>query len=608
MKMSCMLLSFIIWNVIGHVTLRPPEQCPSQCRCDDVTQIAITSCTIDSLRDYSLQKYTISELKVATCDSVDLKEFLASGNHGAIVRMECEQLIHNSNNNNQHNIHENCKQYSQNQSTQNQATIKVCTGNGLQCMAFKCEGVTRRRRAIGPTIVTTKPPSLDGGMTKMPKDNSTSTEMPKKYEKVAMIMIGIISACAVLVNLVVMVKLCLRKRTVIDLFAISLMLFNVMLSLYGIGMVVYLAYPFLRHEVYYCQFFTSIKLFSLGSSVYATLLLIFHRSIENSIDVPGSSEKEIHRHRIFKSIAYVLQGVTFSGLLCVLSWIKLEGWGYLCIIINPRGTVENILSSVECIYYTYTGLAVFWYLSELIYPRCKIFLKKQINILQAMFADDKRKEELLTPYLIREEAYVARDLPIFFIVAITFILWIFGYAITLPEHRWFTHESAAVVRVCMVISPVIIQPLLYLTTRAYNARRVTSKNEKKERLSDVQTECKCDMFYTCPKCAEDTAKNDESNMELVKMQERTPKDEGTLDQSGKETGLANNGNPGTGNALSVPNDDANDENKQLLSQEEKRKKLTKAPKIDISYPSPPPYEGEGGSLGRGEEFGQLISS
>merc|ERR1712168_1748860 len=167
--------------------------------------------------------------------------------------------------------HENCKQYSQNQSTQNQATIKVCTGNGLQCMAFKCEGVTRRRRAIGPTIVTTKPPSLDGGM----------TEMPKKYEKVAMIMIGIISACAVLVNLVVMVKLCLRKRTVIDLFAISLMLFSVMLSLYGIGMVVYLAYPFLRHEVYYCQFFTSIKLFSLGSSVYATLLLIFHRSIEN---------------------------------------------------------------------------------------------------------------------------------------------------------------------------------------------------------------------------------------------------------------------------------------------------------------------------------------
>jgi hypothetical protein len=103
-------------------------------------------------------------------------------------------------------------------------------------------------------------------------------------------------------------------------------------------------------------------------------------------------------------------------------------------------------------------------------------------------------------------------------------------------------------------------------------------------------------------------------MELVKMQQRInkqpAKDEVSFDQSAKETGgLANNGNPGARNKLSIANDDVHDENRQLLSQEEKRKKLTKAPKIDISYPSPPPYEEEGGSLDRNdEEFGQLISS
>ena len=297
-------------------------------------------------------------------------------------------------------------------------------------------------------------------------------ETPEKSERVVMIMIGAISAVAFLVNLVIMIKLCIRKRTVIDLFAISLMLFNVMLSLYGLGMLFYLIYPFLGVNVWYCQFFTSIKLFSLGSSVYAILLLIFHRSIENSIDIPGD-EKEIQRHRIFKSIAWVLQAITLSGLLGVLSWIKIADWGYLCIIISPQGTVEQILSFIEVMYYTFAGFSVVWYLMELIYPRCKIFLKKQINILQAMFADDKRKEELLTPYLIREEAYIARDFPVFFIVFTTFTMWIAGYAVTLPQYRWFSHNTAAGVRVCVIISPVILQPFMFLTMSRYNVRYVS---------------------------------------------------------------------------------------------------------------------------------------
>lgn len=436
--------------------------------------------------------------------------------------------------------------------------------------------------------------------------------MPERSEKVLMVMIGVISVVAVLVNVVIMIKLCLRKRTVIDLFAISLMLFNVMLSLYGLGMVFYIIYPSLRGHIWYCQFFTSIKLFSLGSSVYAVLLLIFHRSIENSIDIPGD-EKEIQRHRIFKSIAYVLQAITLSGLLGVLSWIKLGDWNYLCVIISPRGTVDRILVFIELMYYTFAGLSVVWYLMELIYPRCKIFLKKQISILQAMFADEKRKEELLTPYLIREEAYIARDFPVFFIVFTTFTIWMVGYVVTLPTYRWFDPATAAGVRVCVVITPVILQPFLFLTMSRYNVRRFASKREKEARLSDVQTECKeCTMFYTCPKCDKDAGGNEDNNMELVKMQ-RTKKPLKDTDAHNVQSGLSNETTTNGTQPLNKIDDDAIDENKQLLSQEEKRKKFTKAPKIDISYPSPPPYmeevEGSGG-LGRGEdkEQEQLIST
>ena len=120
------------------------------------------------------------------------------------------------------------------------------------------------------------------------------------------------------------------------------------------------------------------------------------------------------------------------------------------------------------------------------------------------------------------------------------------------------------------------------------------------------------MFYTCPKCDKDAAKNDENNMELVKMQhqpnKQPSKEEFEQVGSNKDIGLTNNGNPVPKTKLVIiTNDDESDENRQLLSQEEKRKKLTKAPKIDISYPSPPPYE-EGVGSGRGDEFGQLLSS
>jgi len=600
--MSSIVTAFIAWNVIGHVILRPTEECPPICRCDDSLSGAIASCKINSFNDYPLHGYKIPELTVVTCKSMEMDQFIVSRSYQFVSNIQCQELIINTNNQNE--VHENCKQYSKNWLMPDQNNIKVCTSNGKECVNFKCSGEIRGRRAVVSDTYTQGPSTT-------PKGNQTSDMADRKRsERVAMVMIGVISVAALLVNLVIMIKLCIRKRTVIDLFAISLMLFNVMLSFYGIGMIIYLLYENLRTSAYFCQFFTSIKLFSLGSSVYAVLLLIFHRSIENSIDIPGSP-KEIHRHKIFKSIAWVLQCITIAGLFCVLSWIKLENWGYLCIIISPRGTVERILTFIEVMYYTFAGLAVVWYLMELIYPRCKIFLKKQINILQAMFADDKRKEELLTPYLIREEAYIARDFPVFFIVFITFTIWIGGYAITLPEHRWFDHNTAAAVRVCVVISPVILQPFLYLTMSKYSGRRVASKKEKDSRLSDVQTECKeCTLFYTCPKCDKDAA--NESNMELVKMQQRVnkpaAKDDGTLDQSGKEIDLANNGNPVSKNRLPVSNDDEHDENKQLLSQEEKRKKLIKAPKIDISYPSPPPYDGDGESFGRNEEFGQLITS
>lgn len=194
----------------------------------------------------------------------------------------------------------------------------------------------------------------------------------------------------------------------------------------------------------------------------------------------------------------------------------------------------------------------------------------------------------------------------FFLVACSFAIWIAGFAMTLPEMKYFEPSTAAVIRVCSVLLPVILQPLLYLMTPMYALKRSSSRRENTSRVSEVKLECEqCSWLYTCPNCTKEMEKNNE-NVQLATLDANENnttthgKDENIKEKSAAENNatVVNNGTHTTNNDVPVSDNPSEvnpeeTEKEQLLTEhDERRKKLQKVPKIDVSCATPPPASPE----------------
>ena len=126
------------------------------------------------------------------------------------------------------------------------------------------------------------------------------------------------------------------------------MFFNILLSLYGVALAVYLMRGYVDWDQKFCQGFTSMKLFALGASVWTMMMLTFHRSVRADI--------ETEREAIFKGIVYILEGLMLSGVFAVMSWIKLDKFDYLCVVFEPVTIVDWLLAGIETVSYTHLTL------------------------------------------------------------------------------------------------------------------------------------------------------------------------------------------------------------------------------------------------------------
>lgn len=377
-----MITSLLLFLQLTIGLISASFTCPTPCTCNGEN---IKCNDLGNLKFEANLKN--KKLMIDSCLEKDINDFLSRASEHPILQIQCENLSTNDN-----EFYSNCI-YDSTASSNNNIPVELCGNEGNE-NCITCRKTVRRirRSAKQPLNPQTSQKTVVGNSSGNKSNNNVPSDT-KGHSNLPTIIVAIISVLALVVNIGVKIKLCIKKRTVMDLFAISLMIFNIVLGLYGIGMVLYLRYPFLKEAIWYCQFFTSIKLFGLGSSVYAMLFLIFYRSIENSIEVESDDKenKEKKRQAIFKSIAYVLQAITLSGLLGVLSWIKLKDWNHLCIILEPSNSVEKILMYIEVFYYIIAGSLVTWYLMELIYPRCKIAAKKHLNMVKALFLDEKKE-------------------------------------------------------------------------------------------------------------------------------------------------------------------------------------------------------------------------
>lgn len=405
---------------------------------------------------------------VSECNERDFDSLRSDADgYKPIVQLTCKKLILQDN-----TQYPNCK-YGDH-STPSEQCLHVCRrftiGVGSkQSQTQKCFCCDRpsvrvrrssRRKQTANVASTVVPRNITQQL-----NNTTFTRGPLKN----VIAVGGLSILAFLINFVVMVKLCCSPLTVIDLFATALFFFNVILSLYGLSMGFYLFYPSLEKYTWYCQFFTSIKLFSLGSSLYTMVFLMFHRPIRRSSGESGRDEMEegkkkaAKRDAIFKGIVFLLEAVMLAGVLSVLSWIKTRNWRKMCVIITPYGSVEGLLHGIEVWYIVLSGMLVSWYFGNYLYRKYKILkayrekLKRQEEEEDDMDNGvcDEPDEPEIAPYIIR-------DFPIFILIAISFTVWLAGLIISSPGYSYTTSETAPIARICSLILPIIIQPFVYV--------------------------------------------------------------------------------------------------------------------------------------------------
>ena len=310
--------------------------------------------------------------------------------------------------------------------------------------------------------------------------NNTNVTKPKeeKYRFFFIMAIGTLSSAILLVNFLLILRTCIKNQpSVIDSFGVSLMLFNLLLAVYGGALALYLYN--IEAEIWsqkFCQGFTSIKLFGMGATVWTFMLLTYHHAIKES--TPEETDA------IYKSIVLILEGLMLSGVFAVMSWIKLDKWDYLCVIFEPSTPVEWLLTGIELLYYFMALVLV------IRYPIHE-FLKR-----------NKKKSD-------KKKSGLDGNFPIFLMILFCLSCWISGYVVTQKWAEMFTWSKLnAVIRVCSVIFPHLICPLIYSIRNTCCCICPNMPCLKKEKLSNSIEHsilhCECDDDDdTCSVCLND---------------------------------------------------------------------------------------------------------
>ena len=311
---------------------------------------------------------------------------------------------------------------------------------------------------------TTDPPSLINHTV----EPTTHGDREHAYHFYFILTTVSISSLAFIINFLGMMRMCCINEymKVIELFGAGLMLFNLILSAYGMAIGFYLNF----HDVNvwkskFCQGFTSLKLFSMGINVWMLILLSFH------FTVTGNG-KNVARDALFKGIVYILEGLMLSGVFAVLAWIKLDTWRYACIIWEPKTTVDWLLFGIEMLYYSVLLLLIL----RIPYH----FYKKRKNP--------------------KSYSSFPNEVPIFVIVVITCIIWIIGYLVTAPIFSLFRFTFIAVIRTCVLIIPIIFQPLIFIVRNAWICKGKRPCYGKNKDDLEFELACECMGSETCPAC------------------------------------------------------------------------------------------------------------
>ena len=295
------------------------------------------------------------------------------------------------------------------------------------------------------------------------------TIMQLKWGLPLVVTTAFLSVLAISLNLVFLFRICLYKPVnLINILGFFLMLFSILLASYGAIMALYL-YKGWSSELRFCQGLTSLKFFSLGACICSLIMLTFQFSLRLTSGEAGE------RDAVFKGVVFVLEGVMLSGVFSIMSWVKMDDWEFLCCIINPTSHMDKILILVEISYYAILFLLAAKYLLHLF-----------------------RRKKTKCPYFM--EQYYNIESTLFVMILLSFFIWISGYTVTLPIFNLFSSKVAAIIRVCTLMLPLSLHPLIFnLKTACSNEKNFKSyKAECGE--NDVVIDCDCYGNGTCKAC------------------------------------------------------------------------------------------------------------
>ena len=274
-----------------------------------------------------------------------------------------------------------------------------------------------------------------------------------------------VSGFTLFINLLLIIITCtVNKISLPSVFGTALMFFNILLSLYGVALAVYLMRGYVDWDQKFCQGFTSMKLFALGASVWTMMMLTFHRSVRADI--------ETEREAIFKGIVYILEGLMLSGVFAVMSWIKLDKFDYLCVVFEPVTIVDWLLAGIEIFYYFMLFCLV------LRYPYHQIQKKERSG-----------KKRLDTSH------------PIFAMVLLCFVSWGTVYIVTLPAYGLASDRIRRLIRVVGIIAPLSLQALIIAARNTWCCLCRDPPCAKKKEI-EVPV-CKCTGTETCTVCEDE---------------------------------------------------------------------------------------------------------
>lgn len=309
------------------------------------------------------------------------------------------------------------------------------------------------------------------------RTNRTLTEMCICFEEIVeneeydnfffFLIVAAVSGFTLLVNLIlIFIRCSVNESSLAGVFGTALMFYNLLLSVYGGAMAVYLLRGPPEWHQQFCRGFTSIKLFALGASVWTMMMLTFHRSVH-----AGSV---VEQDAIFKGIVFILEGLMLSGVFAVMSWIKQEEFDFLCVIFEPHNIVDWLLTGIEIFYY----FMLFCLLLR--YPYHQIRKKKR--------SGKNTKDS---------------SHPIFAMLLFCFVTWGVAYVGTLPKYDFYSDRVRRVIRVVAIMAPLSLQAFIFTVRNTWFCLCQRPPCLKKEPQQPELLVCTCTTTETCTVCQEE---------------------------------------------------------------------------------------------------------